>query len=150
MKLAFRYFSPGFERIAFMIAGADITILLGYLFWCQYLYGTTIPMLPVGYATGDNTLAGAMVIAGLMAIASTLSTILILAGVAWTVGYIRNYLAVLSYYDEEKYAGYKKYRAPQTMAWLMNFSLGKEAEQARLAAIEDCKRRCKAIKEEIE
>ena len=155
MKLAFRYYSLGFQRIIFMILGAQIAFLLCYAFFVQLFHEAMQTLVGAGHTLnaiplGSETVAGAMVMAGVTAIVYTIWTLLLLAAVALIVGYIRNYLAVLSYYDEEKYAGYKKYRAPQTMAWLMNFSLGKEAEQNRLAAIEDCKRRCKEIKEEIE
>ena len=147
MKLAFEYFSLGFQRIIFMILGAQIAFLIGYLFWCNFLIGTTVPLLPAGYAAGGDTMAGAMVMAGILAIWYTILTLLSFAAIALIVGYVRHYLVVLSYYDEQKYAGYAKYRAPPTPAWLMDFSIGKMAEQERLAAVEDCRKKCKAIKE---
>jgi hypothetical protein len=147
MKLAFEYFSLGFQRIIFMIWGAQIAFLMCYLIWCDILYGAAVPSLPVGYASGANTLAGAMVIAGLAAVVATIKILLILASEGLIVGYVRHYLVVLSYYDEQKYAGYAKYRSGKTPGWLMNFSIGQEAERERLAAIEDCRKRIKAIKE---
>ena len=147
MKLAFEYFSHGFERIVFMIWGAEIAFLLCYLFWCEILYSVTIPALPAGYASGAETLSGAMMIAGVAAVVITIKILLVLAAIGMIAGYIRNYLVVLSYYDEQKYAAYKKYRAGQTPAWLMNFSIGRSAEQERLAAIEDFRKRCKWIRE---
>ena len=147
MKLAFEYFSLGFQRIIFMVWGAQIAFLICYLFWVQILYGVTIPALPHGYASGAETLSGAMVIAGIAAIIVTIKVLLFLAAVGMIVGYLRHYLVVLSYYDEQKYAAYKKYRSGMTPTWLMNFSVGQESERERLAAIEDCKKKCKAIKE---
>ena len=147
MKLAFEYFSLGFQRIIFMIWGAQIAFLVCYLFWVQILYGVTKPALPAGYASGAETLTGAMVIAGVAAIIVTIKVLLFLAAVGMIVGYLRHYLVVLSYYDEQKYAAYKKYRSGMTPTWLMNFSVGQESERERLAAIEDCKKKCKAIKE---
>ena len=149
MKLAFEYYSLGFQRIVFMILGACIAFLLCYGFYVRLLIGTAVPLLPAGYATGGNTMAGAEVMAGVTAIVYTIDTLLLLAAVTLVVGYVRHYLAVLSYYDI-KYVRYAKYRAPKTPEWLMNFSLGKMAEQERLSAIEDCKRKCKAIREGIE
>jgi hypothetical protein len=150
MKLAFEYFSLGFQRIIFMIWGAQIAFLVCYLFWCNILYGVTIPALPAGYATGSETLAGAMVIAGIAAIVITIKVMLFLAAVGMIVGYVRHYLVVLSYYDEQKYAAYKKYRASAIPAWLQSFDIGRASEQKRLAAVMDCIKRCKAIKESIE
>jgi hypothetical protein len=150
MKLAFEYFSLGFQRIIFMIWGAQIAFLICYLFWVQILYDVTIPALPPGYATGAETLSGAMMIAGLAAIIITIKVLLTLAAIGMIVGYVRHYLVVLSYYDEQKYAAYKKYRIGKTPALLMNFGIGQDAERERLGAIEDCKRRCKAIKEGME
>ena len=150
MKLAFEYFSLGFQRIIFMIWGAQIAFLICYLFWCQILYGITIPALPAGYASGAETLSGAMVIAGLAAIVITIKEMLFLAALGMVVGYIRHYFVVLSYYDEQKYAAYIKYRTGKTPAWLMNFGIGQGSEQERLAAIEDCRKKCKAIKEGME
>jgi hypothetical protein len=149
MKLAFEYYSLGFQRIVFMIWGAQIAFLVCYLFWCQFLYGTAVPQLPAGYATGSNTLAGAMVMAGAAAVVETIWVLLTLAAIGLVVGYIRHYLAVLSYYDEQKYASYIAYRAPAIPGWLRGFGIGKMAEQERLAAIEDCKRKCKAIRESV-
>lgn len=146
MKLAFRYFARGFERIIFMILGAEIAFLLCYLFFCDALYGTYLPMLPTGYGTGAETLAGAMMMSGVTAIVNTIHVLLALAAFAMIVGYIRHYLAVLSYYDEEKYSGYIQFRAPKVPDWLMGFGLFKEHEQIRLANIEDCKARIKLIK----
>lgn len=150
MNLAFEYFSLGFQRIIFMVWGAQIAFLVCYLFWCQILYSVTIPALPAGYATGAETLSGAMVIAGVAAVVITIKMLLFLAAVGMVVGYTRQYLVVLSYYDEQKYADYIKYRIGKTPAWLMSFSIGQKSERERLAAIEDCKKRCRAIKEEIE
>ena len=150
MKLAFEYFSLGFQRIIFMIWGAQIAFLICYLIWCQILYGVVIPALPPGYTSGAETLSGAMVIAGIAAIIVTIKLLLVLAAIGMIFGYIRHYLVVLSYYDEQKFAGYKKYRTDKTPAWLMNFSIGQGAEQERLAAIEDCRKRCKAIRESTE
>jgi hypothetical protein len=150
MKLAFEYFSLGFQRIIFMIWGAQIAFLVCYLFWCQILYSVTIPALPAGYTSGAETLSGAMVIAGVAAIIITIKVMLFLAVIGMVVGYIRHYLAVLSYYDEQKYAHYIKYRAGKTPAWLMNFGIGQESERERLVAVEDCRKRCKAIKEGME
>lgn len=146
MKLAFRYYARGFERIIFMILGAEIAFLLCYLFFCESLYGTYIPMLPAGYAVGANTLSGAIVIAGGTAIVCTIWTLLILAALGMIVGYIRHYGAVLSYYDEEKYSSYTRFRTSGIPSCLMSFAIGKEAEQIRLAAIEECKAKIKEIK----
>lgn len=146
IKLAFRYFARGFERIIFMILGAEIAFLICYLFFCDALYGIYLPMLPAGYGTGAETLAGAMMIAGVTAIVNTIHVLLTLAAFAMIVGYIRHYLAVLSYYDEEKYAKYKPFRSSSLPSWLMGFDLFKEHEQIRLANIEDCKVRIKLIK----
>jgi hypothetical protein len=150
MKLAFEYFSLGFQRIIFMILGAQIAFLMCYLFFCDILIGTTIPSLPAGYATGTATLTGAMVIAGIAAVTLTIKVLPAMATVALIFGYTRHYLAVLSYYDEEKYAGYKCYRSSALPAWLMKYDIGKESEGQRLAAIEDCKKKCKAIRESPE
>lgn len=147
MKLAFEYFSLGFQRIIFMILGAQIAFLLCYLFWCEYLYGEAVPALPSGYAVGSQTLSGAMVVAGIAAIAVTIKVLLYLAALALVVGYVRHCLAVLSYYDEQKYAGCAQYRAPKIPVWLMNFGIGQSAEQERLSAVEDCKKKCKAIRD---
>jgi hypothetical protein len=147
MKLAFDYFSLGFQRIVFMIWGAQIAFLVCYLVWCNFLVGTTVPLLPAGYAAGGNTMAGAMVMAAVLAIRYTILTLLSFAAIALIVGYVRHYLVVLSYYDEQKYAGYKKYRSGRIPAWLMNFSIGQEAERERLRAIEVCIAKIKAIKE---
>ena len=149
MKLAFEYFSLGFQRIIFMVWGAQIAFLVCYLFWYTILCGTVVPALPAGYAVGSETLAGAMVMAGLIAVVLTIKVLLILAALGIIIGYGRHYLAVLSYYDEQKYADYIKYRAPKTPDWLMDFGIGKESERQRLEAIEDCKKRCKAIKESV-
>lgn len=150
MKLAFEYFSLGFQRIIFMILGAQIAFIMCYLFWCTILYETAIPALPSGYVTGSETLSGAMVIAGLAATVVTIKILLAFAAIAMIVGYLRHYSAVLSYYDEDKFAGYKVYRSGKIPEWLMNFEIGKEAERQRLEAIEDCKKRCKAIREGME
>ena len=150
MKLAFEYYSLGFQRIIFMILGAQIAFLLCYLEFCEVLYGTTIPALPAGYAVGSQTLSGAMVMAGVAAVVITIETLLLLAAIALIMGYIKHYCAVLSYYDEEKYSGYAMFRSPKTPEWLMNFDIGKSAEQQRLAAIEDCKRKCKEIRDSFE
>jgi hypothetical protein len=147
MKLAFEYFSLGFQRIIFMILGAQIAFIVCYLLWCSILYGTTIPALPAGYVQGSETLTGAMVMAGQAAIITTIKILLSFAAIGMIVGYVRHYLAVLSYYDEEKYAGYKAYRAGKTAEWLMGYGIGQEAERERLAAVEDCKKKCKAIRE---
>jgi hypothetical protein len=149
MKLAFEYFSLGFQRIIFMILGAQLAFLVCYLFWVQILYGVTIPALPAGYEYGAETVTGAMVIAGLAAIILTIKVMLFFAAIGMIVGYVRHYLVVLSYYDEQKYAGYKKYRTGRIPAWLMNFSIGQEAERERLRAIEVCMAKIKAIKEEV-
>ena len=146
MKLAFRYFARGFERIIFMILGAQIAFLLCYLFFCEILYTTTLPALPKGYTIGGETMAGAMLMAGVAAIICSIWTLLILAAAGMIVGYIRHYLAVLSYYDEEKYAWCRQFRAPKIPEWLMSFALGKEAEQIRLATIEECKAKIAEIK----
>ena len=148
-KLAFRYYARGFERIVFMIWGAEIAFILCYLFFSISLYGTYIPMLPAGYVVGSNTLSGAMVIAGATAIVDTIHTLLFLAALGLIIGYLRHYAAVLSYYDEEKYKSYIKFRAPKTPDWLMQFSLGKEAEEIRLATIAECKRKIKEIREGV-
>jgi hypothetical protein len=150
MKLAFEYFSLGFQRIIFMILGAQIAFIMCYLFFCEILYGTTIPALPAGYTQGAQTLTGAMVMAGLAAIVITIEILLVFAAIALVAGYVRHYLAVLSYYDEEKYAGYKSYRSGKTPDWLMNTDIGKEAELQRLEAVLDCRRKCKAIREGTE
>jgi hypothetical protein len=147
MKLAFEYFSLGFQRIIFMIWGAQIAFLVCYLFWVQILYGVTIPALPRGYASGAETLSGAMVIAGIAAIVITIKVMLVLAAIGMIVGWYRHYLVVLSYYDEQKYAAYKKCRLGKTPAWLMDFGIGQDSERERLAAVMDCIKRCKAIKE---
>lgn len=147
MKLAFEYFSLGFQRIIFMIWGAQIAFLVCYLFWCEILYSEAVPALPAGYATGSQTFAGAMVIAGLAAIVMTIEVMLALAAIGMIVGYVRHYLAVLSYYDEQKYAAYVKYRSGKTPVWLMNFGIGQDSERERLAVIEDCKKKCKAIRD---
>jgi len=149
MKLAFEYFSLGFQRIIFMILGAQIAFLVCYLYWCEILYGTAVPALATGYAVGSQTLSGAMVISGVAAITITIETLLVLAAIGMIVGYVRHYLAVLSYYDERKYAAYIKYRSSKTPGWLMNFSIGRESERQCLAAIEDCKKKVKAIREEV-
>lgn len=134
-----------------MILGAQVAFLMCYLFFCDILYGTTtIPALPAGYPSGAETLTGAMVIAGIAAVTVTIKVLLAMAAVALIFGYIRHYLAVLSYYDEEKYAGYKSYRSSKIPDWLMNFSIGKEAERERIAAVEDCIKKCKAIRESPE
>ena len=147
MKLAFEYSSLGFQRIIFMIWGAQIAFLVCYLFWVQILYGVTKPALPSGYAPGAETLTGAMVIAGVAAIILTIKVLLLLAAIGMVVGYIRHFLVVLSYYDEQKYAHYIKYRAGKTPEWLMSFGIGQTSEQERLDAVENCRKRCKAIKE---
>ena len=150
MKLAFEYYSLGFQRIIFMILGAQIAFILCYLIWVDTLYSVTIPALPAGHSLDSQTIAGAMVVAGVVAVSTTIKFLLVIAAVALIVGYVRHYLAVLSYYDEEKYASYKSYRASETMKWLMNFGIGQEAERERLAAVEDCKKKCKAIRESPE
>lgn len=146
MKLAFRYFARGFERIIFMILGAEIAFLLAYLFFSVELKQTFIPLLPAGYGVGGNTLSGAMVIAGSTAVVYTIWTLLTLAAIGMIIGYVRYFVVVLSYYDEEKYKGYIKYRSSKIPDWLMSFDIGKEAEQIRLATIEECKMKIKAIK----
>jgi hypothetical protein len=147
MKLAFEYFSLGFQRIIFMVLGAQVAFIICYLEWCTILYGTTVPALPTGYLPGSETLSGAMVMAGVAAIVVTIDTLLFIAAVAIIVGYVRNYLVVLSYYDEQKYAGYKMFRSGPLPEWLTQFDIGKDSERERLAATEDCKKRCKAISE---
>jgi hypothetical protein len=150
MKLAFEYYSLGFQRIIFMILGAQVAFLMCYLFFCDILYGTTRPALPAGYAVGSETLTGAMVMAGLVAVTVTIKFLLAVAAVALIVGYVKHYLVVLSYYDEEKYAGYKGYRADKTPHWLMAYGIGQEAERERLKAVEDCMHKCKVIRESPE
>lgn len=150
MKLAFEQNSLGFQRIIFMIWGAQIAFLICYLFFCDILYRFAIPTLPTGYAQGAETLTGAMVMSGLAAVIMTIETLLFLAAIALIVGYMNRYLAVLSYYDEQEYAWCKQFRSGRVPAWLMRYSIGQEAERQRLAAIEDCKKKCKAIKESIE
>jgi hypothetical protein len=73
--------------------------------------------------------------------------LLALAAVGLIIGYTRHYLAVLSYYDENN-DGLKRFRTGKTPDWLVNFDLGKEAEQIRLATIEECKKKIAAIKME--
>ncbi len=146
MKLAFRYYSRGFERIVFMIWGAEIAFLLCYLYFGVLLQGTYIPMLPAGYAVGADTLSGAMVIAGATAIVNTIYTLLALAAFGMIVGYVKYYGAILSYYDEEKYAAYVRFRGPAIPEWLRGFAIGKEAEEIRLAAIQECKQKIKEIR----
>lgn len=146
IKLAFQYYSRGFERIIFMIWGAEIAFLVCYLYFGILLQGTYIPMLPAGYAVGSDTLSGAMVIAGVTAVVDTIWTLLILAVIGMLVGYARYYCVVLSYYDEEKYAAYVMFRGPAIPNWLTKFALGKEAEELRLAAIEECKQKIKEIR----
>lgn len=133
-----------------MIWGAQIAFLVCYMFWCNILYSEAIPALPSGYATGSQTLSGAMVVAGAAAVVTTINVLLAIAAMAMIVGYVRHYLSVLSYYDEEKYAHLAKYRAPKTPEWLMGFEIGKDSERKRLTAIEDCKKRCKSIRDGIE
>jgi hypothetical protein len=133
-----------------MVLGAQIAFIICWLIFCDIFMRIAIPALPAGYTEGSQTVAGAMVVAGTTAAIMTIEILLFFAAIALIAGYIRHYLAVLSYYDEEKYAGYKSYRAPKTMTCLMNFSIGQEAERQRLAAIEDCKKKCQAIKESIE
>jgi len=146
MKLAFEYYSLGFQRIIFMILGAQIAFLVGYLFWCNILYSVTIPALPAGYSVGAETLCGAMVIAGVAALKITIEVMLFLAAVGLVVGYVRHYLVVLSYYDETKYAGYKKYRAGRLPDCLMTYGIFQEDERERLAAVEDCRKRVAEIR----
>jgi hypothetical protein len=147
LKLAFRYFSRGFERIVFMILGAEIAFLICYLFWSVTLYQTYIPMLPEGYTTGAMTLAGAMTIAGVTAVVDTIYILLIAAAFGLIIGYIRHYLVILSYYDEKEYECYIKFRAPKIPDFLMGFTLWKEAEQNRLMAIEECRKKIAEIKQ---
>jgi hypothetical protein len=68
MKLAFEYFSLGFQRIIFMVCGAQIAFLICYFIFCDMLYGTAIPAPPVGYTYGSETLSGAMLISALAAV----------------------------------------------------------------------------------
>lgn len=150
MKLAFEYYSLGFQRIIFMILGAQIAFIICYLIFCDILHRITIPALPEGYATGGQTIAGAMVVAGAAAVIMTIEILLFFAAIALIIGYVRHYFVVLSYYDEVEYKWCKQFRSPKNPEWLMNFDIGKEAENQRLAAIEDCKRNCKIIKESIE
>ena len=147
MKLAFRYFARGFERIIFMILGAEIAFIMCWIFFCEFLYKDAIPALGTGYAVGSLTLSGAMVMAAGYAVVYTIWTLLALAAVGLIIGYIRHYLAVLSYYDENN-DGLKRFRSGRTPDWLMNFDIGKEAEQIRLATIEECKSRVAKIKSE--
>jgi hypothetical protein len=148
MKLAFEYFSLGFQRIIFMILGAQIAFLVCYLFWCNILYSVTIPALPAVHSGGAETVAGAMVMAAVVAIEITIEVMLFLAAVGLVVGYARHYLVVLSYYDEQRYASYKKYRSDKIPAFLMEYGIGQSAERERLAAVEDCKKRVAAIRAE--
>ena len=150
MKLAFRYYSLGFQRIIFMILGAEIAFILCYAFYVKILIGTAVPMLPVPYAAGGDTLAGAMVVAGAVAIVYTIQVLLGLAAIALIVGYVKHYLVVLSYYDEQKYAAYIKLRGSPIPSWMQDYAIGKEAEFVRLMAIEECKRACKNIRAEME
>jgi hypothetical protein len=145
IKLAFRYFARGFERIIFMILGAEIAFIMCYLFFCEFLYRDAIPALPAGFAVGSLTLSGAMVMSGVTAVIYTIYTLLGLAAVGLIVGYIRYYLAVLSYYNDSN-NDLKRFRAPKTPDWLMAFDIGKEKEQIRLATIEECKQRIAEIK----
>jgi len=128
-----------------MILGAEIAFIMCYLFFCEFLYRDAIPALPSGYVVGSLTLSGAMVIAAGYAVIYTIWTLLALAAVGLIVGYIRHYLAVLSYYDEGN-DGLKRFRSSKTPDWLMDFDLGKEAEQIRLATIEECKKKIAEIK----
>ena len=146
MKLAFEYFSLGFQRIIFMVLGAQIAFILCYLLWVNILVTVTIPALPVPYATGGQTLAAAMILAGVAAIAETIEILLFFAALAMVIGYFRFYFSVLSYYDEEKYSGYRMFRGAPVPKWLQSFSIGKHAEQERLNAVEDCKKRCNEIR----
>ena len=150
MKLAFEYYSLGFQRIIFMILGAQIAFIICYLTFCDIFQRITIPALPEGYATGGQTLAGAMVVAGCAAVITTIETLLFLAAIALILGYINRYLAVLSYYDEEKFSWCKQFRQGKIPKWLMNFSIGQHAEIERHLAIVNCQIRCKDIKESIE
>jgi hypothetical protein len=147
MELAFRYFARGFERIIFMILGAEIAFIMCWIFFCEFLYKLAIPALPSGYAVGSLTLSGAMVMAVGYAVVCAIWALLALAAVGLILGYIRHYLAVLSYYDENN-DSLKKFRSGKTPDWLMNFDLGKEAEQIRLATIEECKNKIAKIKSE--
>jgi hypothetical protein len=149
MKLAFDYYSLGFQRIIFMILGAELAFLMLYLYWLN-LYREALSALPSGTVFGGETIAGAMVIAGVAAVGVTIKVLLLLAAIGLVVGYVRHYLVVLSYYDEEKYAGYRKYRSGPTPAWLMEYDIGRGAEQERQAAVESCKKRCKAIRDGID
>ena len=150
MKLAFEYYSLGFQRIIFMILGAQIAFIICYLLFCDVLQRITIPALPVGYTNGAQTLSGAMVMAGLVSVEITIETLLFLAAIALIIGYINRYLAVLSYYDEVKFVWCKQFRQSKTTDWLMKFDIGQEAERQRLIAVFNCQRKCKDIKESIE
>jgi hypothetical protein len=91
-----------------------------------------------------------MVMAGLAAVTETIQILLFLAAIALIVGYVKYYLAVLSYYDEAEYSWCKAFRSDKIPGWLMNFNIGKGAERERLAAVDDCKRKCRFIKESPE